>query len=206
VTLAVEGGNRIDPTGAVDCPDCRSPMREVSARARSGYLLALDQCAGCGGIWFDRWELFPLHHSEVGRLDPLDAERLYAAVSTAGARDCPRCEVSLREFRDANLPADVRVARCHVCEGMWLQRGQLRAVKRPAPPTPAGAEPNEAAALVALAEAYEGEADWSRVRSLDHATYETEEPPPDLADIGDAVKATLPWIALQILFRLLLRR
>lgn len=196
-----------DSAAAVGCPDCRQPMREVSARARTGYLLALDQCHACGGLWFDRWELFPLHHAEVGRLDPVDSERLQAAVAGDDRPgDCPRCEVRLREFRDPNLPADARVARCHVCEGMWLQRGQLRAVKRPAPASPASGEPSEAAALMALARAYEGEADWSRVHSLDHATYESEEPPPDFGDVAGAVKSALPWLVLQLLFRLLLRR
>jgi len=198
---------------AADCPDCRAPMREVSARARTGYLLSLDQCERCGGVWFDRWELFPLQHEEVGRLDPVDGDRLHDSLADVADdvrrdRDCPRCEVALRDFRDANLPAGAEVARCLVCEGMWLQRGQLRAVKKAPPKAPAanGAASHEAAALVALAEAYGKEADWSRVGNLDHATYETEEPPPDLGDAGDAVKAALPWVILQVLFRLLLRR
>jgi Zn-finger nucleic acid-binding protein len=180
-------------------------MREVSARARTGYLLALDQCDDCGGLWFDRWELFPLHHDEVDTLDPLDVSRFEQPVELAPLGLCPRCEVALKEFRDPNLPPDAEVARCRVCEGMWLQRGQLRKVKKVPPAADRGAR-GEDEALVALARSYAHEASWSNVRELDAATYETEEPPPGLDDVGDAVKSTLPWIALQVLFRLLLRR
>lgn len=191
-----------EPTG---CPDCRRPMREVSARARSGYLLALDQCDDCGGLWFDRWELFPLHHDEVETLDPLDVDRFEHSVESAAIAACPRCGVKLREFRDPNLPPDAEVARCPVCEGMWLQRGQLRKVKKAPPPAEGGAKAEDEV-LVALARSYANEASWSNVRELDAATYETAEPPPGLDDVGEVVKSTLPWIVLQLLFRLLLRR
>ncbi len=202
-------------TEAAKCPECRRLMRDVSARARTGYLLALDQCGECGGVWFDRWELFPLDNQEVMRLDPIDTGRLHEPVEARPVGDCPRCEVQLREFRDANLPPDAEVARCYVCEGMWLQRGQLRAVKsgpqqgskarRRAATKPKDAKPEDAM-LVELAKAYSADAKWSNVKELDAATYEMEEAPPGLEDLGDAVKSTLPWIALQVLFRLLLRR
>ncbi len=193
-------------TGPASCPDCGSAMREVGARARTGYMLALDQCEACGGVWFDRWELFPLHHAEVDRLDPVDLERLRDSVAETRLGDCPRCEVGLREFRDANLPPNAVVARCHVCEGMWLQRGQLRNVKRAAASQPGRPRAAEDEVLVALAQSYASDADWSNVDELDAATYESEEPLPGMGDIGDAVKSTLPWIALQVLFRMLLRR
>jgi len=174
-------------------------MRDVSAQARTGYLIALDQCDDCGGIWFDRWELFPLQHAEVARLDPVDADALGEPVQRRRPGNCPRCAVALREFRDANLPPDAQVARCFVCEGMWLQRGQLAAVKRASPRAAEGAEQ-------ALVKSYGTAVDWSRVADLDAATHEVEEPPPSMSDLGEAAKATLPWIALQVLFRLLLRR
>ncbi len=202
-------------TEAAKCPDCRRPMRGVFARARTGYLLALDQCAQCGGIWFDRWELFPLDHEEVPRLDRIDTERLRDPVESRPLGDCPRCEVQLREFHDANLPPDAKVARCYVCEGMWLQRGQLRAVKsgpregskalRHAGARSRDVKPEDAM-LVELAKAYSADAKWSNVKELDAATYEMEEAPPGLEDIGEAAKSTLPWIVLKVLFRMLLRR
>ena len=48
------------PSRPAPCPHCAVTMREVTAHARTGYGLLLDQCPRCGGIWCDRWELFPL--------------------------------------------------------------------------------------------------------------------------------------------------
>jgi Zn-finger nucleic acid-binding protein len=39
---------------ALTCPQCASPMNEVKAEAITGYLIVLDQCPHCGGIWCDR--------------------------------------------------------------------------------------------------------------------------------------------------------
>jgi len=192
-------------TQAIACPDCHSAMRPVQARARTGYLIALDQCGSCGGIWFDRWELFPLHLDEVARLDPVDTVSLDKAVAGGDLGRCPRCDVELRRFVDANLPADARVARCHVCEGMWLQRGQLGVVKRTALQN-AHPKPVEDAELRYLVEKYGNQADWAQVGELDGATYEVEEAAPGLGDLGEAAASSLPWTILGIVFRLLLRR
>lgn len=184
-------------------------MHEVTARARSGYLLALDQCGSCGGIWFDRWELFPLDNREVARLDGLDAGKLMSArPARDGPGTCPRCAIALRPFHDPVLPPDARIARCAVCEGMWLQRGELARVKPPAraPLAPAAAIPASDQAVVALAEHYARDADWSKVADLDGATYSVEEAPPSAGDLGVALRAAAPWVVLQLLMRLFLRR
>lgn len=192
-------------TDAVLCPDCHKPMRPVQARARTGYLIALDQCRSCGGIWFDRWELFPLRLDEVARLDSVDTESLDKAVADGDLGRCPRCDVELSRFVDANLPADARVARCRVCEGMWLQRGQLAVVKRRALEN-AHPKPVEDAELRYLVEKYGNQADWAQVGELDGATYEVEEAAPQLSDLGEAASSSLPWSILGFLFHLLLKR
>ncbi len=187
----------------VNCPDCGSALHHVSARARTGYMLSLDRCAGCGGIWFDRWELFPLHDDEVARLDAVDVASLNRPDAKDGPGICPRCEIRLIAFQDANLPSDASIERCRVCEGMWLQRGQLRIVRagRENPSQPITDD-----ALAAMVKAYSKDVDWSHVTNLDHATHETEMPPPDLDDVASTAWSVLPWIVLQTLFRLLLRR
>ena len=44
----------------IQCPQCDVSMRQVTARANPGSLIQLDQCAECGDIWCDKWELFPI--------------------------------------------------------------------------------------------------------------------------------------------------
>lgn len=177
-------------------------MRGVTARARSGYAIALDQCPRCGGVWCDRWELFPLMPEEAARIDAVD-ERQFLAP-TAPPRPpgrCPRCRVPLQPFRDASLPADARIERCPVCDGMWMNRGELARAKRRARPQ----RPLRSDALQRLAAAYGAAAKWSTVANLDAATY---------ADDGDdALRqereaspwASAPWVVLRMLLRLLLR-
>jgi Zn-finger nucleic acid-binding protein len=106
------------------CPDCEREMREVSAKANPGQLIVLDQCPACGGIWCDRWELFPIAHEEGSRLDAVN-EDLLRGVTSMGKEIlyCPRCRDRLQLFNDPMLPEDVQLRRCRRCEGIWLNRG-----------------------------------------------------------------------------------
>lgn len=189
------------------CPDCGVPLHEVNAQARTGYLLALDQCRQCGGVWFDRWELFPLAHHEVKRLDPLDADKL---MSLQPAREapgpCPQCSIPLRAFRDPVLPADARIGRCAVCEGMWLQRGELTRVKVSGRAPSVASEPLSDKQIGALARHFGEAAKWAVVGDLDAATQTVEEAPPGPSEIGAALASAAPWLILQVLLRLLLKR
>jgi Zn-finger nucleic acid-binding protein len=177
-------------------------MQEATARARTGYLIVLDQCGQCGGVWCDRWELFPLSSEEARRLDPVEAERLHAATNTPDAAGrCPRCETELRRFRDPLLPADARIERCPVCDGMWLNRGELRRMKAAAPEkstaTPADIE--------RLASTLGAAAAWSKVTDIDGALHDLDEPASDAAATRSALWTASAWIALQALLRLLFR-
>ena len=108
-------------------------MNEVTARANPGTLIQLDQCRKCGGIWCDKWELFPVDPDEAERVDAKDAvdESLLAAPATLTRRSlyCPRCTAPLQRCNDPVLPADLLFERCWRCEGIWLNRGQMRRYK-----------------------------------------------------------------------------
>ena len=112
------------------CPLCESEMKEVSARANPGTLIILDQCGKCGGIWCDKWELFPVDPEEAERLDPLDKQLLQTLVTLKKeALYCPRCGDRLRIFQDPSLPPDIHLQRCRRCDGIWLNRGQFSRYK-----------------------------------------------------------------------------
>jgi Zn-finger nucleic acid-binding protein len=105
-------------------------MAEVTAKALPGSLIQLDQCAQCGGIWCDKWELFPVDAGEAERLDPLDQDLLREAFRPpARTLYCPRCADELSRFADPILPAEIRLLRCRHCDGIWLNRGQFRRYK-----------------------------------------------------------------------------
>ena len=105
-------------------------MAEVTARATPGTLIQLDQCKQCGGIWCDKWELFPLDSDEAAKLDPIDENLLRGKVRlTKKALYCPRCADELAVFADPILPKDIQLQRCRHCDGLWLNRGQFRRYK-----------------------------------------------------------------------------
>ncbi|HZD42227.1 MAG TPA: zf-TFIIB domain-containing protein, partial [Terriglobales bacterium] len=114
----------------VRCPQCKIPMNAVTARANPGSLIELDQCPQCGGIWCDKWELFPIQPDEAARLEPVDQGLLRAPTSgIKRTLHCPRCTARLTMPRDPMLSADLQLRRCPKCDGIWLNRGQLTRYK-----------------------------------------------------------------------------
>jgi Zn-finger nucleic acid-binding protein len=105
------------------CPACFNELvqRQVGS-------LTLDVCqGGCGGIWFDAFELARVDQEEEQAGEPfLNIERdERIVVDTARKRDCPRCpEVRLhRHFYSAKRR--VEVDQCPNCGGYWLDAGEL---------------------------------------------------------------------------------
>jgi Zn-finger nucleic acid-binding protein len=112
------------------CPQCDRDMNEVVVRGNPGSLIQLDQCGKCGGIWCDKWELFPIDPDEADRLDPLNETLLRDALSLQQKiLYCPRCADELGVFADPILPKEIQLQRCRHCDGIWLNRGQFHRYK-----------------------------------------------------------------------------
>jgi Zn-finger nucleic acid-binding protein len=115
----------------VRCPQCEVPMKPVTARANPGLLIELDQCGQCGGIWCDKWELFPIQADEAARLEPADQELLRAPLALPKPElFCPRCTARMSAVKEPSLGADVQFQRCFKCEAIWLNRGQFTRYKK----------------------------------------------------------------------------
>ena len=115
----------------IRCPHCDSEMKQVSARANPGTLIVLDQCGQCGGIWCDKWELFPVAPDEAKWVDPVDEGLLQSPVTLESKPlYCPRCTERLQLFHDPLLPPEIQLQRCRRCDGIWLNRGQFSRYKR----------------------------------------------------------------------------
>jgi Zn-finger nucleic acid-binding protein len=114
----------------IRCPQCNREMNEVMVRANPGQLIVLDQCGQCGGIWCDKWELFPVDPDEAERIDPLNEVLLKDRTAlTHKPLYCPRCTAALHIFAEPILPKDIQLQRCRRCDGIWLNRGQFRRYK-----------------------------------------------------------------------------
>jgi uncharacterized protein len=90
--------------------------------------VSVDQCAACGGIWFDALELEPvLRSNDVDAL--LDAGPRSVGADERRGR-CPRCKTDSYLLRIASRAAKVHVDTCAVCGGKWLDRGELELLQQ----------------------------------------------------------------------------
>ena len=94
--------------------------------------LIVDVCqGGCGGIWFDAFELQKVDEEHETAGEPLlniqRDERLI--VDKSRKRECPRCEgVKLhRHFFSAQRR--VEMDECPGCGGYWLDAGELALIR-----------------------------------------------------------------------------
>jgi Zn-finger nucleic acid-binding protein len=112
--------------GAVFCPNDNVAMREVKAESHYGWPVILEQCPACGGLWFDRYELFSVKTSQTGKIEPLDVKLLFSPVTLKTPQmRCPRDGARLANFSDANFPREITASRCFTCGGFWLNRGEF---------------------------------------------------------------------------------
>jgi len=109
------------------CPACFNELTEVQVGD-----LSVDICqGGCGGIWFDAFELQRAdeQHEAAGEhlVDIQRDERV--RVDFSRKRECPRCpDVKLhRHFFSAKRR--VEVDECPNCGGYWLDAGELAAIR-----------------------------------------------------------------------------
>jgi Zn-finger nucleic acid-binding protein len=103
----------------------------LPAHANPGQLIILDQCPKCGGIWCDKWELFPIQADEASRLERADDQLLRdpQPIDDKKTLYCPRCTARLLAAKDPALPSDLHLRRCLKCDGIWLNRGQFTRFK-----------------------------------------------------------------------------
>jgi uncharacterized protein len=109
------------------CPACYNTLTQVQVGT-----LTVDACQeGCGGIWFDAFELERVDEEAEATGEPLLSlhrdERV--VVDASRKRDCPRCDgVRLhRHFFSARRR--VQVDQCPNCGGYWLDAGELSAIR-----------------------------------------------------------------------------
>jgi uncharacterized protein len=111
----------------MNCPACDHVL---SSRRLAG--IPVDICdGGCGGLWFDAFELGKVDEShELTDEDLLRPQfNLAAQVCDASKRSCPRCS-DVRLLRHFFSPQrQVEVDTCPQCAGVWLDAGELQRIR-----------------------------------------------------------------------------
>lgn len=109
------------------CPACDSPMEEVIVEG-----IAIDVCKqGCGGLWFDRFELQKVDEPHESAGEGL----LRIAIDGKSTPDyskrhmCPKCNnvTMMRHF--FSVKREVEVDECPNCGGFWLDCGELGRIR-----------------------------------------------------------------------------
>jgi Zn-finger nucleic acid-binding protein len=111
----------------MQCPACGNALTE-----RTVADVAVDVCdGGCGGVWFDNFELKKLDDREEA-----DGEALLdVAVDPSVTVDhdavwgCPRCGHPAMTRHFYSPKRAVEVDECPKCAGVWLDAGELRTIR-----------------------------------------------------------------------------
>jgi Zn-finger nucleic acid-binding protein len=109
------------------CPACDKSLAEKTIES-----ITVDICdGGCGGIWFDNFELEKVDTAtESAGEGLLEIERNESiTVDHTARRKCPKCDnqIMMRHFASTNR--DVEVDECPACGGVWLDVGELSRIR-----------------------------------------------------------------------------
>ncbi|OGQ01649.1 MAG: hypothetical protein A2W38_05535 [Deltaproteobacteria bacterium RBG_19FT_COMBO_58_16] len=185
------------------CPGCGGALGPVRAGANYGRVLLLDQCADCGGVWFDRWELYFALPASLLNLREMDGGSFQAAnPAKKGTGDCPKCGRELTPFTDPTLPKDAEIERCARCNGLWLNRGGLEKYARHKASFAGQAPSASPASELKVLKNLQKELDTSRMTAPpDSAAFLADEPP---VETGEVLK-DMGFLILQSLVRLVFK-
>lgn len=106
------------------CPACDRTLEQETVGD-----VTVDICrSGCGGIWFDRFELqkFDEPHEEAGQQLLNTKTDSSIKIDRTKRLNCPTCDhaVMMRHF--FSVKKEVEVDECPACAGIWLDVGELR--------------------------------------------------------------------------------
>ena len=112
----------------MQCPVCKKNLEAVTVED-----ITVDVCQnGCGGIWFDRFELQKVdepHESAGEKL--LNAQKQTEMGSDRGTQlHCPKCQDTPMMRHFFSVKKEVVVDECPKCAGFWLDYGELAAIRK----------------------------------------------------------------------------
>jgi Zn-finger nucleic acid-binding protein len=109
------------------CPACGNQLKEMNVEG-----VTVDVCdGGCGGIWFDNFELkkFDEPHEPAGALLRDIARDESIVVDNTQKRKCPKCDNITMMRHCFSIKQQVEVDECAGCAGIWLDYGELETIR-----------------------------------------------------------------------------
>lgn len=110
----------------MNCPRTGKPMKEVEIAG-----VKVDVSTGCGGVWLDNFELkkFDEPREQAGEQLIAVSRQYGKSVNTQDHINCPRHpEVGMRRHC-FSIMRQVVIDECPQCGGIWLDPGELEAIR-----------------------------------------------------------------------------
>lgn len=109
------------------CPACGNELSELKLGSFS-----VDVCdGGCGGVFFDQLEIKKVDepHETLGQKILAVKKNPKVVVDHSKRRICPNCGdiIMMRHF--FSIKRDVEIDECPACAGIWLDAGELEAIR-----------------------------------------------------------------------------
>jgi len=112
----------------MNCPRCQHTL-ETKHFYDCNIRIEVDQCRSCEGTWFDKNELAQIDHI----IDPklIEIRRIPNTIDQFETLRCPSCNNNPR-MQKAIHPRDKHVILdyCPYCKGIWLDKGELKAIQQ----------------------------------------------------------------------------
>ncbi len=106
------------------CFTCKEELKKATF-----YDIEVDYCPKCFGLWFEEDELRLAKDKKDDNLKWLDIDlwkdkRRFKIAR--GKKICPECRLPLYEvdYGDSKIKVDL----CNICKGVWLDRGEFKAI------------------------------------------------------------------------------
>ncbi len=112
---------------AMNCPACDHQLTETQVGA-----VVVDICqGGCGGIWFDAFELKRVdeRHEAAGEHLINIRRNPDRPVDLSRKRACPRCAGVKLKRHLFHPRSTVEIDHCPSCAGYWLDAGELEKIR-----------------------------------------------------------------------------
>ncbi len=109
------------------CPACERQLKAITIGD-----VTVDVCwNGCGGIWFDNFEIkkFDEPFESVGE-QLLDIPKDTSITVDQNKRyNCPKCDSVVMMRHPFSFKQQVTIDECPVCAGIWLDDGELAKIR-----------------------------------------------------------------------------
>ncbi|RKX45284.1 MAG: hypothetical protein DRP64_04925 [Verrucomicrobia bacterium] len=117
----------------MNCPVCNNSRLNTAIYESQ----EIDYCQKCGGIWFDKGELFAIVNGLLskGKIDPQTVKEAYRdrlispEKEHSIKRGCPRCRMEMN-LVNYSYDSNIIIDKCSSCDGIWTDAGEMRSVAK----------------------------------------------------------------------------